>query len=79
MEPRDVIKIATIEEFNELLDSMNLSSRQRKIFKLKYSYLMRIVDIAALLDIHQDTVSDDLKVIREKLKQISQNDGGPLL
>lgn len=39
MEPRDVIRIATIDEFNELLDSLNLSDRQRKIFILKYSHL----------------------------------------
>lgn len=72
MEPRDVIKIATIDEFNELLDSLNLSDRQRKIFVLKYSHLWRMIDIAELLEISQNTVADDLKVIREKLAKIDR-------
>lgn len=72
MEPRDVIKIATMDEFNEVMDSLNLSDRQRKIFVLKYSHLWRMIDIANILGIHQDTVADDLRVIREKLAQISK-------
>lgn len=72
MEPRDVIKIATIEEFNELLDSLNLSDRQRKIFVLKYSHLWRMIDIAELLDISQNTVAEDLKIIRENLTQVNK-------
>lgn len=72
MEPRDVIKIATMDEFNEVMDSLNLSDRQRKIFVLKYSHLWRMIDIANMLGIHQDTVADDLRVIREKLAQISK-------
>lgn len=72
MEPRDVIKIATIEEFNELLDSLNLSDRQRKIFVLKYSHLWRMIDIAELLDISQNTVAEDLRIIREKLTQVNK-------
>lgn len=72
MEPRDIIKIATVDEFVSLMDSLNLSTRQRKIFLLKYSYLLRIVDIAEILEVHQDTIADDLKKIREKLAEINR-------
>lgn len=70
MNPKDVIKIATMDEFNRLKDSLNLSDRQREIFFLKYSKLWRNIDIAEELKIHQDTVSDELNVIRAKLAQI---------
>lgn len=72
MEPKDVIKIATAKEFTGLMDSLNLSSRQRRIFLLKYSYLLRIVDIAEVLEVSKDTINEDLKCIREKLLQVSQ-------
>lgn len=72
MEPRDVIRIATIDEFNELLDSLNLSDRQRKIFILKYSHLWRVKDIAKILDIHKNTVDEDLRIIREKLAKVNR-------
>lgn len=72
MEPKDVIKIATAKEFTSLMDSLNLSSRQRRIFLLKYSYLLRIVDIAEVLEVSKDTINEDLKCIREKLLQVSQ-------
>lgn len=71
MEPKDVIKITTASEFTSLMNSLNLSSRQRKIFLLKYSYLLRIVDIEQILEISHDTINEDLKVIREKLAKIS--------
>ncbi len=70
MEPKDVIRIATMDEFNRLLDSLNLSDRQRKVFVYKYSKLWRNVDIAEELKLHPDTVSDELNVIRTKLAAI---------
>lgn len=71
MKPEDVINIPTMDEFNALLNSLNLSDRQREIFVYKYSRLWRNIDIAEELQINQDTVSADIKVIREKLKAIS--------
>lgn len=73
MNPQDVIKIATMDEFNRLKDSLNLSDRQREIFFLKYSKLWRNIDIAEELGVHQDTVSDELRVIREKLAKICKD------
>lgn len=73
MIPEDVINIPTMDEFNKLLDSLNLSDRQRKVFVLKFSKLWRNIDIAAELSVHQDTISSDMKVIRKKLAEISKN------
>lgn len=72
MEPKDVIKIPTMEAFDKLRDSLNLSDRQRIVFNMKYSRLLRNIDIAAALDVNQDTIGNDLKVIREKLAAIHQ-------
>lgn len=72
MTPKDVIKIPTMADFYKLRDSLNLSDRQKEIFYLKYSRGLRNIDIAEMLDppVCQDTVGDDLKVIREKLAQL---------
>lgn len=71
MDPKDVINIPTMDEFNSLLESLNLTDRQRTVFFMKYSRGMRIIDIAEELNYNQDTISDDLKVIRKKLASIS--------
>lgn len=72
MEPKDVMRIPTMEAFYNLRDSLNLTDRQREIFFLKYSRGMRNIDIANELDppVNQDTVGDDLKIIRAKLAAI---------
>lgn len=72
MEPKDVMRIPTMEEFNRIKDSLNLSDRQRKVFHLKYSKLWRIIDIAEELGIHPETVANDLKDIRMKLAAVSR-------
>lgn len=70
MDIRDVMKIPTMKEFYELRDKLNLTDRQRDIFFLKYSRGFRNIDIAQELGINQDTVGDELKIIRAKLATI---------
>lgn len=70
MDIRDVLKIPTMKEFYELRDSLNLTDRQREIFFLKYSRGLRNIDIAEELGVNQDTVGDNLKIIRAKLAAI---------
>lgn len=70
MIPQDVINIATLEQFNQLKDSLNLSDRQRDIFTFKYSRLWRNIDIAEELEISADTVAKELSAIRTKLLEI---------
>lgn len=72
MKPEDVISIPTMDEFNALLASLNLTDRQRKIFVFKYSRNWRNLDIAEELGVNQDTVSADIKVIRQKLRAIGE-------
>lgn len=72
MEPKDVSKIPTMEEFNRIKEALNLTDRQKQIFHLKYSKRWRSIDIAEELDIHPDTVSKDLGDIREKLLAVQR-------
>lgn len=74
IEPKDVISLPTIKELIELRDSMNLTDRQKEIFFLKYSRGFRNIDIANELNppVCQDTVSEELKIIREKLSAIGR-------
>lgn len=73
MTPRDVIQIPTMEDFYKLRDRLNLTDRQRTIFFLKYSRGMRNIDIAYELEppISQDTVGDEISIIRQKLAAIA--------
>lgn len=70
MDPKDVISIPTMDAFYELRDKLNLTDRQREIFLLKFSRGWRNIDIAEELCINQDTVGEDMKVIRSKLNSI---------
>lgn len=73
MLPQEVMQIPTMEAFLKLRDSLNLTDRQRKIFVLKYSRGWRNIDIAEELQVNQDTVGADLKIIRQKLVKIQNN------
>lgn len=72
MEPKDLSKVPTMEEFNRIKKALNLTDRQKKIFYLKYSRHMRIADIAAEVDVHRDTVYRDLTDIREKVLAVEK-------
>lgn len=74
MTPKELKDIELMEEFNRVKDSLNLSDRQRKVFYYKYSRFWRNADIAAELDVHPDTISDDLTVIRTKLLAINRDE-----
>lgn len=73
MELSDVLKIPTMNAFFELRDKLNLTDRQRDIFLMKYSKGWTNLTIANSLEppVSQDTVSKDLRIIREKLVAIS--------
>lgn len=72
IEPKELIKVPTMEEFNRIRDSLNLSDRQKIIFEYKYSKLWRNIDIATEMKLHQDTISGELTIIRKKLAAIQQ-------
>lgn len=72
MKPLEVISISTMDEFYRVRDMLNLSDRQREIFYMKYSRRLRNIDIAEELGLNQDTISAEMKVIREKLADITR-------
>lgn len=72
MEPKDVMSIPTMDAFLKLRDYLNLTDRQRDIFVMKYSRGWRNIDIAEELGVNQDTVGDDLKIIRAKLSSVAK-------
>lgn len=73
MNEKDVIRIPTMEAFNNLRNSLNLTDRQRKIFDLRYSNGMYIIDIASELKVDKKTVQSELRIIKEKLKSVTFN------
>lgn len=74
MTPKEVTKIARMDKFNRLVDMLNLSDRQKKIFYYKYKRQWRIVDIAEKLKFHVDTINEDLKIIRTKMVEVSEEE-----
>lgn len=73
MNEKDVINLPTMEAFNNLLDSLNLTDRQRRIFELRYSRGLFQQDIAAEIDVDRKTVVSELKIIKEKLRFVTCN------
>lgn len=73
MTEKDVRGIPTMKQFYELRDMLNLSDRQRDVFYYKYSKFWRNIDIAEELGVSKDTITTDLKDIKEKLKYIAIN------
>lgn len=71
MEPRDVMSVTTMDEVYRIRDALNLTDRQRELFVMAYSRRIRYIDMAEELGICQDTVTADMKIIREKLAQFS--------
>lgn len=74
MTPKEVTKIARMDKFNRLVDMLNLSDRQKKIFYYKYKRQWRIVDIAEKLKFHVDTINEDLKIIRLKMMEVNEEE-----
>lgn len=70
METKELIKVKDEKMFEKMMDGLNLSDRQRKIFVLKYHHYMRAIDIAETLGVCQDTITDELRIIRQKLAAI---------
>lgn len=72
MVPKEVIDITTMDEFYSLLNSLNLSDRQREVFVMKYSRQLTHEKIAEKLGVSTDAICDDSKVIRTKLAAIQR-------
>lgn len=70
MTDKELLLIGTKEKFKEILDKLQLTDRQRKIFILKYGRGFLNEDIAAEIGFCRKIVSEELKIIRHKMAQI---------
>ena len=67
---KKVLKIPTMEAFDEFANTLNLTDRQRKIFYLRYSRGMCLVPLAEEMEIDKKTVQKELREIKEKLRAV---------
>ncbi len=70
MTEQDVKYIGTKEQFNKVLNSLQLTDRQYLIFILKYGRAMPQEDIASEIGCNRKTISEELKIIRHKIGQL---------
>lgn len=66
----EVKKIGTKIKFEEILNSLQLTDRQKQIFVLKYGRGFLNEDIAAEIGFCRKTVSEELSIIRHKMGQL---------
>lgn len=70
MTEKDLLNIATRQEFLKILEYIQLTDRQKTIFILKYGSGKLNEDIAAEIDCSRRTVTNELNIIRSKLAKI---------
>lgn len=70
MTEKELMEIGTKQEFNRIVDTLQLTDRQRQIFILKYGRGLLNVDIAEEIGYNRKVVSSELKIIRHKMAQI---------
>ena len=67
----EVKKIGTKFKFNQILENLQLTDRQKQIFVLKYGRGFLNEDIAAEIGYKRNVVSSELKIIRHKMAQLT--------
>lgn len=72
MTEKEIKNIGTKIKFQEILDNLQLTDRQKQIFVLKYGRGLMNEDIAAEVGFCRKTISDELKIIRHKMAQYSE-------
>ncbi len=70
MTEKDVFNIAEKATFDEIYNRLQLTDRQKQIFKLRYGRGWCIADIAEEVFCCRKTVSDELTKIRRKMAQL---------
>lgn len=70
MDEKELLNIGTKDKFNEIVEKLNLTYRQKQIFVLKYGCGMMNVDIAEEIGYCSKVVSSELKIIRHKMSQL---------
>ena len=70
MTENEIKNVGTKLKFQEILENLQLTDRQKEIFVLKYGRGFLNEDIAAEIGYCRKVVSDELKVIRHKMAQL---------
>lgn len=70
MTEKEVMDIGPKTTFNDILDRLQLTDRQREIFILRYGRGMFLSDISEEIGYCRKVVSDELKTIRKKMAQL---------
>lgn len=70
MTEKELMLVGTKIKFNEILEKLQLTDRQKDIFMLKYGRGFMNADIAAEIGYCREVVSDELKIIRHKMAQL---------
>lgn len=70
MTENEIKKVGTKMKFQEILENLQLTDRQKQIFVLKYGRGFLNEDIAAEIGFCRKIVSDELKIIRHKMAQL---------
>lgn len=66
----EIKRIGTKEGFNEVMEKLQLTDRQKQIFVLKYGRGLVNADIAAEINYCRKTVSEEVSIIRHKMSQL---------
>lgn len=70
MTENEIKCIGTKLKFQEIVDNLQLTDRQKQIFVLKYGRGFLNEDIAAEIGFCRKIVSEELKIIRHKMAQL---------
>lgn len=71
MTEEQIERIGTKVKFDEVLEKLQLTKRQRDIFILKYGEGLINIEIAEEIGWNRKVVSNEMKIIREKIKQLN--------
>ena len=70
MNDDELKRVGTKNQFNSILEELQLTDRQKDIFVLKYGRGFLNEDIAAEIGYCRKIVSEELKIIRHKMAQL---------
>lgn len=70
MTEKEIKYVGTKLKFQDILEKLQLTDRQKQIFVLKYGRGFLNEDIAAEIGYCRKIVSDELKIIRHKMAQL---------
>ncbi len=74
MTEKELLDIATKEQFNQIMDTLQLTDRQRKIFELCFSRGWCQADISAEIGYCRSVITKEMSIIRDKMGAVQIED-----